>query len=288
MSTGVAALRHKIAGATELRSIVRTMKALAAANIGQYERAVQALGEYCRTVELGLGVCLRDAAPDAPGPASAPARVGAIVFGSDQGLVGQFNDVVADFAIAELAALPVPAEVWAVGARVHARLAEAGVAVRGDFALPGGVAGISPLVGQLQLETARHWSDGAGQLLVFHNQPRAGAGYAPVRQQLFPFDAAWLAGLARTPWPGAALPQLLGGAATLRALVHEYLFISLFRACAESLASENASRLAAMERADKNIGDLLEGVHDTYHRLRQSQIDAELFDVIAGFDSLQS
>ena len=49
-----------------------------------------------------------------------------------------------------------------------------------------------------------------------------------------------------------------GGTATLRALIREYLFISLFRACAESLASENASRLAAMQRADKNIDELLE------------------------------
>ena len=63
---------------------------------------------------------------------------------------------------------------------------------------------------------------------------------------------------------------------TLRALIREYLFISLFRACAESLASENASRLAAMQRADKNIDDLLEMLHGTFHRLRQSGIDEEL------------
>ena len=47
------------------------------------------------------------------------------------------------------------------------------------------------------------------------------------------------------------LPEVMGdGPETLRALIGEYLFISLFRACAESLASENASRLAAMQRAD--------------------------------------
>ena len=48
----------------------------------------------------------------------------------------------------------------------------------------------------------------------------------------------------------------LGGrfdTATVRAFIREYLFVSLFRACAESLARENASRLAAMQRAAKNI-----------------------------------
>ena len=77
-----------------------------------------------------------------------------------------------------------------------------------------------------------------------------------------------------------------GGTATLRALIREYLFVSLFRACAESLASENASRLAAMERADKNIDDLLEELNGAFHRLRQSGIDEELFDVISGFEAL--
>jgi len=73
---------------------------------------------------------------------------------------------------------------------------------------------------------------------------------------------------------------------TLRALIREYLFISLFRACAESLASENASRLAAMERAEQNINELLETLHGTFHRLRQAGIDEELFDVVSGFEAL--
>jgi F-type H+-transporting ATPase subunit gamma len=73
---------------------------------------------------------------------------------------------------------------------------------------------------------------------------------------------------------------------TLRAFVREYLFVSLFRACAESLASENASRLAAMQRAEKNIDELLEDLNRTFHRLRQSSIDEELFDVVSGFEAL--
>ena len=95
--------------------------------------------------------------------------------------------------------------------------------------------------------------------------------------------------LSELPWPTGYLPEVMGsGTATLSALLREYLFISLFRACAESLASENASRLAAMERADRNIEELLESLHGTFHRLRQSGIDEELFDVIAGFEALSA
>jgi F-type H+-transporting ATPase subunit gamma len=100
-------------------------------------------------------------------------------------------------------------------------------------------------------------------------------------------DTAWMQGLSQIPWPTKMPPEVMGGGIeSLRALIREYLFISLFRGCAESLASENASRLAAMERADKNIDELLGNLYATYHRLRQSGIDEELFEVIAGFEAL--
>lgn len=70
------------------------------------------------------------------------------------------------------------------------------------------------------------------------------------------------------------------------AFLREFLFVSLFRACAQSLASENASRLAAMQRAEKNIAELLDTLNRNFHRLRQSNIDEELFDVVAGFEAL--
>ena len=60
MSDTLASLRHKISGAGDLKSVVRSMKALAASSIGQYEKSVLALADYDRTVELGLAVCLRN------------------------------------------------------------------------------------------------------------------------------------------------------------------------------------------------------------------------------------
>jgi F-type H+-transporting ATPase subunit gamma len=53
------------------------------------------------------------------------------------------------------------------------------------------------------------------------------------------------------------------------ALVREYLFVSLFRACTEH-----------------NIDQLLEELHKTFYRQRQTKLDEELFDVIAGVEAL--
>jgi F-type H+-transporting ATPase subunit gamma len=292
MSETTEGLRRKIGGANDLQSVVRTMKALAASSIGQYEQSVLALQDYYRTVELGLGACLRArAAATSMAATISPARpdvVSAIVFGSDQGLVGQFNDVVADFAIKSLAGQSGDLQVWAVGERVQARLADAGLPLLGLFGVPNSVQAIAPLVGRIQIESEAHrTASGALGLLVFHNRPLSGALYEPVCQRLLPLDRQWSRGLVDRPWPTTNLAEVMGGGdSTLRVLVREHLFISLYRACAESLASENASRLAAMQRADKNITDLLEALQATAHRLRQSGIDEELFDVISGFEAL--
>jgi F-type H+-transporting ATPase subunit gamma len=195
---------------------------------------------------------------------------------------------VADYAITTLAALPGKARVWAVGERVRARLADASLTLAGLFTVPNSVRAITPLVGQILVESdTRHSLGDVTELYLFHNRPASGAGYTPVSQRLLPLDEHWRRELAERPWPTRSVPEVMGGGtATLRALVREYLFVSLFRACAESLASENASRLAAMQRADKNIDELLEDLNGTFQRVRQSGIDEELFDVVAGFEAL--
>ncbi len=60
MSDSVASLRHKIASAGELESVVHTMKTMAASSISQYENAVLSLDDYYQTVQLGLAACFRE------------------------------------------------------------------------------------------------------------------------------------------------------------------------------------------------------------------------------------
>lgn len=292
MSNTIIGLRRKIESAGNLQSVVRTMKALAASSISQYEESVRALGDYYRTVERGLGVCFRARVSSSPMAEDTrrteTGAMGAVVFGSDQGLVGQFNDKVADHALKVLASLTDKPLIWAVGERVHARLRDTGVPLAGLLSVPHSVKAITPLVGQILLETEARRSEGRiAALHLFHNRPTSGPVYAAVHQRLLPLDETWRRKLADQPWPTGNLPEVMGrDTGTLRALLREYLFVSLYRACAESLASENASRLAAMQRADKNIDELLESLNGRYHRLRQSGIDEELFDVISGFEAL--
>lgn len=291
MSETTESLRKKIDRANDLQSVVRTMKALAASSIGQYEKSVSVLSDYYRTVELGLEVCFREITPSAHAERirqKSTGSIGAVVFGSDQGLVGQFNDIVADYAAKELAALPGKPQVWAVGERVYSRLVDADLQLVGLFTVPNSIKAVTPLIGQILVENEKLRSqDENAELYLFYNRHKTRATYEPVSQRLLPLDETWQHDLAKLPWPTRNLPELMGDSTeTLRAFIREYLFVSLFRACAESLASENASRLAAMQRADKNIEEMLEDLNGNFYRLRQSGIDEELFEVVSGFEAL--
>jgi F-type H+-transporting ATPase subunit gamma len=285
-------LSRKIAGAGDLQGVVTAMKALAASSIGQYEKAVHSLDDYYHTVELGLSACLRQAEPTQL-PPHKPRKdtgpIGAVVFGSDQGLVGRFNEVIVDLALDTLKQLPGKTkQILAVGDRVHSLLTDANFAPVSLLAVPTSVHGITPLIGQvlIEIQTARDKGE-VVQVYLFHNCPKPGATYQPVHKRLLPFDREWRSKLAAMPWPTKELPQIVDGRTpALDAFISGYLFVLLFQACAESLNSENASRLSAMQRAEKNIKQILEDLNLEFHRVRQESIDEELFDVVSGFEAL--
>jgi F-type H+-transporting ATPase subunit gamma len=288
MSETLEVLQRKISSARELGSVVRMMKVLAAASIIQYERAMRSLSDYYHAVELGLSLCLQGI--DSPhakpgGVASAKVITTAIAFGSDQGLVGQFNDTLANFVLTQLNELPGEKTIWAVGERIYARLEDAGTQQNRLYYVPNSVTGITPLVSQILIDHEDRPEK--GETYLFHNRPLSGAGYEPVKQRLLPLDAEWQRNFRQIEWPTKLLPEVLGSReSTLGALIREYLFVSLFKACAESLASENASRLAAMQRAQRNIDELLDGLRAAFNQERQTSIDEELFDVVSGFEAL--
>jgi F-type H+-transporting ATPase subunit gamma len=70
------------------------------------------------------------------------------------------------------------------------------------------------------------------------------------------------------------------------AVVRQRLFVTLHRAVAASLAAENASRLAAMHAAQRNIEERLDALHGQFHLQRQTSITTELLDIVSGYEAL--
>jgi F-type H+-transporting ATPase subunit gamma len=286
-------LGKRIATTEDLQSIVTTMKSLSAVSIRQYEQAVEALRDYSRTIELGLQAVLRSSAVAAEERRPADGRTLAVVFGSDHGLCGRFNREIVRHArenVAERQATTIGVHYLAAGARAADLLAAADETVLEQYLLPGSVAGLTETAyAILRTIDDRRQEETIARVLVYHNRRTARAPAEPHGLQLLPLDPAWLGELATKPWPSPALPLFtLPPTDLYRALVRQQLFIGLFRAGAESAASEHAARLSAMQAAERNIEERMEEMNAAYRRKRQESITEELLDVVAGFEAMST
>ena len=285
-------LKRRIATAEDLHSLVRTMKALAAVNVRQLESSVASLAKYTQSIELGLRAVLsRTERPIVMSRVAPQGSVGAIVFGSDQGMCGQLNDQVASTASACLHSLSIPTTkqcLLAVGARLAARLEDRGEKLDASIPTASSVNGITPLVQSTLIQIDKWHADrGITHVRVFYCEHTSRSSYRPRALELLPIDQVWLTQLRRQNWPTRMLPMsTMDSSALFSALVRQYLIVSLYRCCAESMASENASRLAAMRGAERNIGDRIAELTANYHELRQMSITEELLDIASGFEAL--
>lgn len=285
-------LHHRLESLSDLLAIVKTMKALSAASIRQYEEAVSAVSGYFDTVEQGLQVVLSDL----PRPELARRRqrggcgLAAVVFGSDHGLCGRFNEDVVQHALERLGELRpdgTPLRILAVGARAASALEHVGPGVQHDLPVPGSADRIGPTVQRILLQLDA-WGDdpGVGEVHLFYNRHSDSRRYRPTALALLPVDPERFAHLRERDWPGRSIPSFsMQRDALLSRLVRQYLFVSVFRACAESQASEHQSRLAAMQAAQRNLDERLDEVTMRYRRARQDAITSELLDVVSGFEA---
>lgn len=278
-------LRRRIATVSDLHAIVRTLKALSAVSVRQAETALKSLNDYSQTVEMGLQVALRRRRFQRPNRRQAPDRLAAIIFGSDVGLCGRFNEELTTTAMAWMEELQVPTarrSILAVGSRVQTRLAERGHPVEATLATPSSTAGIGVAIQEI-LTKIDHWQDSAIEpIVLFYVQSGA-----PRHLQLLPVDLGQFDQLTQKPWPNHVLPTFsLDAERLLAALIRQYLFVALFRACAESLASEHMMRLRTTQAAEKNIQERHGELIAEYRGRRQDAIDAELLDIGAGFEAV--
>lgn len=285
------ALKRQIESARELQSLVRVMETLAAARVREYGRAVESLVEYSRTVEMGLQVVMRNRPREMTVKAPVHKRVGAVIFGSEQGLCGAFNEQIAAYAVNTMDKLGIKAEdraVVVVGERLESHLQAAGQAIEQRYTFFGDHLGMTQVI-LMVLTKIEEWDlrRGLDAIVLFHNTPESKATFRPQMQYLLPVDVEWLLGLAKREWEGRSIPTFtMDWDRLFAALIRQHMFFLIYRAFVESLASENTSRLIAMQAATRNIEERLGELSVKYHNTRQSSITSELLDIINGYEAM--
>ena len=279
-------IKRSINSTESLQSIVSTMKAHASSVITQFQNAAAASMAYRHVLDRGLYVVLTTDDEAKPHQQQVKGSDIHILFGSDHGLAGRFNERIVAFAQKKIT--PGTEDViLVVGQQILARLEE-GFKVDTVFPVPQTEEGITSMVQRLlvAIDETRE-SKKVGRILLYYNKPQEAASFDEETELLFPFDLEKLS-KNKVEWESNSLPTFYVSKKNLVShLIQQYFFITLYRAFCYSLASENASRLASMQAAEKNIDERLDQLNSKYRRQRQNQITEEVNDVISGFKAIK-
>lgn len=288
----ISSLNKKIKSIHDLQSVVKTMKILAAVSIRQYERAVTSLSQYTRTLEMGFRILLQTTPLERfRSQKTDDKNYGIILFGSEQGMCGQFNEQIVAFALKDMEEREIKPDqslVLALGTRMETRLKSSGISAEDILILPGSVMGITPKVLEVILKIESWRSERNIEFfIVYFNKYLSGSSFSQKALQLLPMNLEWIQELEKKKWESRSLPTFTMDKTQLAfSLIRHYLFVTLYRSFAESLASENASRMLSMQAAEKNIDDKLKDLITIYHQKRQTSITEELLDIVSGFEAL--
>lgn len=290
MTQTLETLSRRTATLTSIRGIVHTMKTMSAINAVPYEHAARSVESYHQTVLIGLRAFVAKTGPVAM-PVTVQAERVLVVFGSDHGLCGNYNEVLAATARTEAAKAETGTRILCVGARMKDALSDQGLSPEVTFLPPASADGIGRLASDI---VTRLDQIGGGDV---HNRiavtlaftRRAGKGQRePVVSPLLPVAPSLLSGPGRVGWQSRSLPDYtMQATPLLAALLRNHIFASVFQASAEAMVTENAARLALMQQAEQAVDERLEEVGGQFRLVRQDEITNELMDIIVGFEALK-
>ena len=290
MAQTLETLSRRTATLTSIRGIVHTMKTMSAINAVPYEHAARSVESYHQTVLSGLRAFVARTGPIAM-PVAVKAERIMVVFGSDHGLCGNYNEVLAARASAEVSGMASGTRVLCIGARMNDALSDQGLSSEVTLLPPASADGIGRLASDI---VTRLDAIGGGDV---HNRiavtltftRRAGKGQRePVVVPLLPLAPSLLSDPGKVGWQSRSLPDYtMRATPLLAALLRNHIFASVFHASAEAMVTENAARLALMQQAEQAVDERLEEVGGQFRLVRQDEITSELMDIIIGFEALK-
>jgi len=278
----LAELQRRIESLTELLDVIGTMRSLAAMRVREARTAVPGIRRYATVVDEALAeaVPLLASEDAEPGPVSDGTAV--LIFSSEHGFVGAFNDHLLDAADA---ALRRPnARLLIVGSRGVVVAEERRYPVAWRRGMATSIAGVTAIAQSAVAELYRGLGGGEfSRVTLYYAHSASGATWQVAERRLLPFDPSPYQTNGRASYP----PLLnLQPTVLLERLVNEFVFAEIMHAAMESFASENIARLMAMEAAHKNIEDRLEESRRNAWQRRQEEITTELLDIVTGAEAM--
>ncbi|HWB14368.1 MAG TPA: FoF1 ATP synthase subunit gamma [Pirellulales bacterium] len=264
-----------------IHDIVSAMRAIAAGRIQSAQRALAASRSYEEVVRRSLAALVRDV-PEVDLSFPDGHRSTVVVMTSEQPLCGSFNQNVLSLVErrwGEWCPVNRPYLVL-VGQRGRRPLANRGIVPDRIETAATTLPGVRDLVKRLaRLASERLAAGQLGTLRVVYSRYQSVTEQKPAEEQLLPLDAASLEVAA--PLDPRRYHRYLSASSLVRGLVAEFALISLYRVAAESYASEQASRLVAMDGATRNTERMAQSLAALEQRERQDEVTRQMLELVS-------
>jgi len=271
----LADITARIGGIRQLGAVVNAMRGIAAARAQQARNQLAAVDAYAKTIALAIGRALAFL-PDADPPHVKTAiRPALVIFCAEQGFAGAFSERVLASVHGDLG----KGELFLIGTRGRAAIAERGIVAGWESAMPSHSPGVPKLADRVvEALYTRIASGEIDALDVVYSRWSPGAGAQVKRERLFPFD------LTAFPKVIGAEPPLLNLPPDdlIRAIAVDYMHAELCRAGLHAFAAENQARMEAMAAARQQVERTLAELQARQRLVRQEEITAEVIELAAG------
>ena len=287
-------LRNRIASVKSTRKITRAMQLVAASKLKRAQDAAQAARPYAEKMQgvlanLAASVGSLGSAPKLLAGNGRDERQLLVVMTADRGLCGGFNTNIVKLARQRIEALTregKTVKIFCVGRKGRDQLKRVyGHLIIGTVEFTGvrrvGFADTLPVAKEvLDLFEAGE----VDVVTMFYARFKSVISQIPTAQRLIPAEVP----------VGSKPADLKGGAyeyepdenEILSELLPRNVAVQIFRGVLENQASEQGARMAAMDSATRNAGDVIDALSLRYNRSRQAQITKELIEIISGAEAL--
>ncbi len=132
-------------------------------------------------------------------------------------------------------------------------------------------------------------SEKVDRAYIVYNEFKSVLAQKVVARPILPIDSETLDDPGQAAEPGMEIDYLYepSAAEIFSEILEKYLEVTIFQALLESWASENGSRMAAMDNATRNASEMIEKLTMKYNRARQTAITTELIEIVSGADALE-
>jgi F-type H+-transporting ATPase subunit gamma len=288
------ALKTRITSVKSTQKITKAMKMVAAAKLRRAQTAAEAARPYAERMESVVKSVVSKVAigPESPKLLGGTGKDQAhllIVCTSDRGLAGGFNSNIVRAARRKAEGLIAEGKsvyfylVGRKGRAVIQRLYPKQIIHQHET---GHIKQVSFADAQEIAKDVvdRYLTDGIDIVHLFYARFQSALVQEPVGRQIIPV-------------PAVEADEAKGGASAaveyepdqdeiLAALLPRNVAVQIFRAMLENAASEQGSRMTAMDNATRNAGDMINRLTIQYNRTRQAAITKELIEIISGAEAL--